>query len=103
MHLGQDVFVPLVLAGLFCFLLSPVVNLLERWRIWRVPAVLITTTLAFTLVGALAYVAAEQALDLAYKLPSYQRKYSHQDCQSPSLARRAVGENQTTLVSCVAS
>lgn len=72
LHLGQKVFVPLVLAGLFCFLLSPIVNRLERWHISRIPAVLLTTALAFSIVGAVAYIVAGQLIDLAYKLPSYQ-------------------------------
>ena len=72
LHLGREVLVPLVLAGLFCFLLSPIVNRLERWRVRRIPAVLITTALAFAIVGTLAYVVAGQLIDLAYKLPSYQ-------------------------------
>jgi predicted PurR-regulated permease PerM len=71
LYLAQDVLIPLVLAGLFCFLLSPIVNRLETWRIARVPAVLLTTLLAFALIGALAYVVAGQLLDLAYQLPSY--------------------------------
>ena len=66
LHLGQEVFVPLVLAGLFCFLLSPIVNRLERWHISRIPAVLLTTALAFSIVGAVAYIVAGQLLDLAY-------------------------------------
>jgi predicted PurR-regulated permease PerM len=71
LHFGQEIFVPLVLAGLLCFLLSPVVNRLERWNLGRIPSVLLTTALAFTLVAALAYVAAGQIIDLGYKLPSY--------------------------------
>ena len=70
LHLAQDVLVPLALAGLFCFLLAPLVNYLERWRIKRVPAVLMTTAIAFSIVGSLAYVVAGQLLELAYTLPS---------------------------------
>jgi predicted PurR-regulated permease PerM len=71
LHLGQDVLIPIVLAGLFCFVLSPIVNWLERWRLPRIPSVVLTCVLAFAVVGALAYVAAGQLLDLAYQLPSY--------------------------------
>jgi predicted PurR-regulated permease PerM len=71
LHLAQDVLIPVVLAGLFCFLLAPLVNFLERHRLGRIPAVLMTTAIAFSIVGMLAYVVAGQLLDLAYKLPSY--------------------------------
>lgn len=71
LYLGQDVLIPIVLAGLFCFVLSPIVNRLECWRLPRIPAAVLTCALAFAVVGALAYVVAGQVLDLAYQLPSY--------------------------------
>lgn len=71
LHLAQDVIIPLVLAGLLCFVLTPLVNRLEDWRIPRIPAVLITTMLAFAAIGVLAYFIAGQLLDLAYQLPAY--------------------------------
>ncbi len=71
LYLGRELFLPLVLAGLFSFLLAPVVNRLERWRFRRVPAVLVTTALAFAVIGAIAYLVAGQLIDLAYQLPSY--------------------------------
>ena len=71
LHFGQDVLVPLVLAGLLCFVLAPLVDRLERWHLARIPAVLLTTAFAFSVIAALAYVVAGQIVDIAYKLPSY--------------------------------
>ena len=71
LHFGQDVLVPLVLAALLCFMLAPLVDRLERWHLARIPAVLLTTAMAFAVIGALAYVVAGQVVDIAYKLPSY--------------------------------
>ncbi len=68
---AQDFFIPLVLAGLLSFLLSPLVRRLERWRLGRVGAVLVTTALAFVLIGGLAYLVTSQFLDLAGSLPKY--------------------------------
>src|SRR4029450_6431829 len=68
---AQDFFLPLVLAGLLSFLLSPLVRRLERWRLGRVGAVLVTTALAFPLSGGLAYLLPSQFLDLARALPTY--------------------------------
>ncbi len=53
LRFAQDFFLPLVLAGLLSFLLSPLVRWLERWRLGRVGAVLLTATLAFVLIGGL--------------------------------------------------
>ena len=68
---AQDFFLPLVLAGLLSFLLSPLVRRLERWRLGRVGAVLVTAVLAFVLIGGLTYLVTSQFLDLAGSLPKY--------------------------------
>jgi predicted PurR-regulated permease PerM len=68
---AQDFFLPLVLAGLLSFLLSPLVRRLERWRLGRVGAVLLTAVMAFVLIGGLTYLVTNQFLDLAGSLPKY--------------------------------
>ena len=68
---AQDFFLPLVLAALLSFLLSPLVRRLERWHIGRVGAVLVTAALAFLLIGGLTYLVTSQFLDLAGSLPKY--------------------------------
>jgi predicted PurR-regulated permease PerM/methylmalonyl-CoA mutase cobalamin-binding subunit len=71
LYFAQDLFLPLVLAGLLCFLLAPLVAIFERWHLGRVGAVLVTTALAFSLIAAVAYLFTTQLLDLAGKLPNY--------------------------------
>ncbi len=68
---AQDFFLPLVLAGLLSFLLSPLVRRLERWHLGRVGAVLATALMAFVLIGGLTYLVTNQFLDLAGSLPKY--------------------------------
>ncbi|MEO6788684.1 MAG: AI-2E family transporter [Chthoniobacteraceae bacterium] len=68
---AQDFFLPLVLAGLLSFLLSPLVRRLEHWRLGRVGAVLVTAVAAFVLIGGLTYLVTNQFLDLAGSLPKY--------------------------------
>ena len=68
---AQEFFLPLVLAGLLSFLLSPLVRRLERWRLGRVGAVLVTAAMAFVLIGGLTYLVTSQFLDLARSLPKY--------------------------------
>ncbi len=68
---AQEFFLPLVLAGLLSFLLSPLVRRLERWRLGRVGAVLATAALAFVLLGGLTYLVTSQFLDVAGSLPKY--------------------------------
>ena len=71
LRFAQDFFLPLVLAGLLSFLLSPLVRRLERWRLGRVGAVLVTAVLAFVLLGGLTYLVTSQFLDLAGSVPKY--------------------------------
>jgi predicted PurR-regulated permease PerM len=68
---AQEFFLPLVFAGLLSFLLSPLVRRLERWRLGRAGAVLLTAALAFVLIGGLTYLVTSQFLELAASLPKY--------------------------------
>ncbi len=71
LRFAQDFFLPLVLAGLLSFLLSPLVRRLERWHLGRVGAVLVTAALAFVLIGGMTYLVTSQVLDLAGSVPKY--------------------------------
>lgn len=72
LYLAKGVLVPLTLAVLLSFLLSPVCDRLERWRFGRIPAVVVTAMLAFAMLGVVAWMAVVQMTNLAPKLPEYQ-------------------------------
>jgi predicted PurR-regulated permease PerM len=72
LYLAKGVLIPLTLAVLLSFLLSPVCDWLERFRLGRIPAVLATAVVAFTLLGGLAWLATVQMTSLAPKIPEYQ-------------------------------
>src|SRR6188474_1308647 len=72
LYLAKGVLVPLTLAVLLSFLLSPVCDWLERRRLGRIPAVLVTAVLGFTVLGIVAWTAAVQMTHLAPKIPEYQ-------------------------------
>ncbi len=72
LYLAKGVLVPLTLAVLLSFLLSPVCDRLERWRFGRIPAVLVTALLAFTMLGVVSWMAVVQMSNLAPKMPEYQ-------------------------------
>jgi predicted PurR-regulated permease PerM/methylmalonyl-CoA mutase cobalamin-binding subunit len=71
LYFGRSVFVPIALATLITFLLSRVVNRLERW-IGRIAAVLVTVIAMFTIFVGASWVIGRQVIDLADKLPDYQ-------------------------------
>ena len=73
LYLAKGVLVPLTLAVLLSFLLAPVCGWLERRKLGRVPSVLVTAVLAFALLGTGGWAAAVQMIDLAPRIPEYQR------------------------------
>lgn len=69
---GREVFVPIALAILLSFVLSPLVGLLQRWHIPRGLSVVSVVLLAFMSIFALGSVIATQVTELASDLPRYQ-------------------------------
>jgi predicted PurR-regulated permease PerM len=72
LYLAKDLLVPLTLAVLLSFLLSPVCDWLERHWLPRIPAVLVTAFLGFAGLGLVAWLAVVQITELAPKMPEYQ-------------------------------
>jgi predicted PurR-regulated permease PerM len=71
LYLARDVLIPFALAILAAFLLAPAVRVLERLRLGRIASTFLVVSLAFSLIGAIGWIAAHQALSLAAKLPEY--------------------------------
>src|SRR5438477_34291 len=69
--IAQDVFIPIALAMLLTFVLSPIVERLQRWHVPRVAAVVVTVVFAFSVLGGLGWLLASQATTLAADLPQY--------------------------------
>jgi predicted PurR-regulated permease PerM len=72
LYLAKGVLAPMALAVLLSFLLSPVCDRLERLRLGRIPAVLVTVIVGFTVLGAATWTAVVQVTDLAPRLPEYE-------------------------------
>lgn len=72
LYFAQEVLIPIALAILLSFLLTPLVTRLERWGLPRIPAVITVILLAFAVLGSLGYIVAGQVIDLTHKLPQYQ-------------------------------
>ena len=70
LYFARDFLIPLALAALLTFLLSPLVARIERW-LGRIAAVLLVVTIIFAVTGAVGWVLTRQLVDLATKLPDY--------------------------------
>jgi predicted PurR-regulated permease PerM len=75
LFLGKAFLMPLALAILIAFLLTPLVSRLQSLGLPCVPAVILVAVLAFGLIGAGGYVVANQLSDLARSLPAYQENF----------------------------
>ncbi|MGH9405740.1 MAG: AI-2E family transporter [Terriglobia bacterium] len=72
LYLGRSVLVPLALAVLLSFALTPIAARLERWGLGRAPSVLLVILAAFVLIAALAWVVSGQLIQIAGRLPAYE-------------------------------
>ena len=76
LYWAQEVLIPLALAVLFTFLLTPLVRRLERFRVPRVPAVLAVVLSAFLALLVLGYVVGVQLYELANNIDQYKDNIS---------------------------
>jgi predicted PurR-regulated permease PerM len=72
LYFARGVFIPLSLAILFAFLLSPLVRRLERWKLGRIPAVVVVLMVSLTAAGGIGWTVINQLLDVVNRLPNYQ-------------------------------
>ena len=71
LYFGRELFIPLALAFVLSFLLTPIVSLLEKIRIGRVASVLTVLILSFVLAGSVTWGVARQLVDIMVQLPDY--------------------------------
>ena len=71
LYVGRSVLIPITLAVLLSFLLAPLVALLRRLYLGRVPSVLLAVLLALTLILGLGGLIGTQVAELAQEVPTY--------------------------------
>lgn len=72
LYLAKVVFLPLAFAILFAFLLAPLINWLERFRLPRTLAAAIVIAAFASILGCIAWVIGSQLIQMAGDLPNYQ-------------------------------
>lgn len=73
LYIGREILVPIALAILLSFVLSPFVTRLQHWRVPRVLSVLLVVLIGFSIIFSLGGLMVSQAARLAEDLPSYQQ------------------------------
>lgn len=71
LYFGKEVLIPVTLALLLAFILAPLVDLLTRWHLGRVPSVLLGVIFALGVVVAIGSVIGAQIANLSDDLPQY--------------------------------
>lgn len=71
LHFAKEILLPLALAILISFLLTPLADRLERLRLGRIPSVIAVVGAAFLVLGGLGWIVTSQLIDLSAKLPDY--------------------------------
>jgi predicted PurR-regulated permease PerM len=69
LYLAKPIIVPLALAVLLTFVLTPIVSAIQHRGLGRIPAVLVTVILTFSLFGAVGWGVGMQVNKLARELP----------------------------------
>ncbi|WP_237182573.1 AI-2E family transporter [Roseomonas marmotae] len=76
LYLGRDVLIPVTLAFLLSLLLAPLIRLLRRIRLGRVPAVILAVFIALGVMLSIGGIIGNQLAQLADDLPRYQHTIS---------------------------
>ena len=72
LYFGQELLVPLVLAGLLAFVVAPLARLLHRARLPHAAAAILAVIIAFVILGLLSLIVGAQISTLIVKAPEYQ-------------------------------
>ena len=72
LYFGQELLVPLVLAGLLAFVLAPLARVLHRAHLPHAVAAILAVVLAFVILGLLSVVVGAQVSTLIAKAPEYE-------------------------------
>ena len=72
LYFGREVFLPIAIALLLTFALAPLVSLLKRVGIPRLPAVIASVLGAFAALALFSFIVATQVSELAQNIPVYQ-------------------------------
>jgi predicted PurR-regulated permease PerM len=72
LYWARQVLIPVALAVLLSFILTPAVAALQRRRLGRLPSVLLVVILALLLLGGVGYIISRQIETLVANLPNYQ-------------------------------
>jgi predicted PurR-regulated permease PerM len=75
LYFAQTILIPIALAVLLSFLLTPLAKRVEMWGLPRIPAVIVVAGIAFAVLGVLISIVAAQAIELGSNRAAYQETF----------------------------
>jgi predicted PurR-regulated permease PerM len=98
LYWAQKVLIPLALAVLLAFILSPAVSLLQRRGLGRISSVCLVVVFAFFVLGGITAVVALQIRDLAAELPHRKHQIAQRISSVVAMGKGTILESiQTTI------
>jgi predicted PurR-regulated permease PerM len=73
LYVARDLLIPLAFAVTLSMILAPLVALLQKLRLGRVPAAIVVIVVATASVGGIGWVIFNELVDVANQLPAYQQ------------------------------
>jgi len=70
----QDIIVPFAFAGLIAILLNPVYNRLQKWKVPKIPAILLTIFLAVLVLAGILFFLSSQIVQFGDMIPQLKEK-----------------------------
>lgn len=77
LYFGREIFIPVALAFVLSFLLTPLVGWFQKLRIGRVPAVLAVMSLCLTITAFVGWKTGSQLVEITTHLPEYRTNIEH--------------------------
>jgi predicted PurR-regulated permease PerM len=77
LYFARQILIPLAIAVLLAFLLTPAVRRLERLRLPRIPSVLVVAILSLAAVGTVGWSVTQQLIQVISELPGYKANIEH--------------------------
>lgn len=92
LYFAQDVLIPITLAIILSFVLSPVVDTLQRMGLWRAPSVIVAILLALGAIGLVGTMIGSEVASLATDAPRYARTIERKVEGFQAFANKRLGE-----------
>ncbi|MEO6902393.1 MAG: AI-2E family transporter [Bacteroidia bacterium] len=73
LSIGKTFFIPLFIALLLTFLMYPVSAKLEKWGLWRAPAIILSILLAIIIFGGVIYFISNQIMSFTEDAPALKK------------------------------